>query len=102
MDRPLTAALAQYAPLAGADSVLALHRQASDICSATDDLDLIVFPEIHALGGCDAAGESTEWLTAAAEPLDDPRTRALSRALIDLPIYSRRIDPTTCLPKGRR
>jgi predicted amidohydrolase len=87
MGRPLTAALAQYAPLAGADPVVALHEQARRITSTTSHLDLIVFPEIHLLGGCDTAEESHEWLTAAAEPLNGPRMRALSRVAADLGVW---------------
>lgn len=84
MGRPLTVALAQYAPLNGSDPVAALHEQAIEITSAAEHLDLIVFPEIHLLGGCDDAQDSNEWLRAAAEPLDGPRMRALSGVAADL------------------
>jgi predicted amidohydrolase len=87
MARPLAVALAQYAPLTDADPVAALHRQADEILSATAKLDLIVFPEIHLFGGCDTAGDSNEWLKAAAEPLDGPRVRALSRVAAELGVW---------------
>lgn len=84
MARPLAVALAQYAPLTDADPVAALHREAAEILSATTDLDLIVFPEIHLLGGCDIAEDANEWLKDAAEPLDGQRVRALSRVAAEL------------------
>ena len=84
MARPLTVALAQYAPLTGVDPVAELHLQARELLSVTEHLDLIVFPEIHLLGGCDSADNANDWLKAAAEPLDGPRLRALSRVAADL------------------
>lgn len=87
MPRPLTAALAQYAPLSGADPVAALRDQAAELCSATPGLDLIVFPEIHLCGDCDTAADANAWLTAAAEPLDGPRLRALSQVAADLGVW---------------
>jgi predicted amidohydrolase len=87
MARSLAVALAQYAPLADADPVAALHRQAAEILSATTDLDLIAFPEIHLFGGCDTAEDANEWLKSAAEPLDGPRMRALSRVAADLGVW---------------
>lgn len=87
MSRSLSVALAQYAPLTAADPVVALQEQAADILSATTGLDLIVFPEIHLLGGCDNAADSNAWLTAAAEPLDGPRLRALSLVAADLGVW---------------
>src|ERR1700759_4533501 len=84
MPRPLTAALAQYAPLSGADPVAALRDQAAELCSATPGLDLIVFPEIHLCGDCDTAADANAWLTTAAEPLDGPRVRAPSRGAAGL------------------
>jgi predicted amidohydrolase len=87
MARPLSAALAQYAPLTGADPIAALHGQAAEMRSATPGLDLIVFPEIHLCGDCDTAADGNEWLKAAAEPLDGPRVRALSRVAADLGVW---------------
>jgi predicted amidohydrolase len=87
MARPLSAALAQYAPLTGADPIAALHDQAAEMRSATPGLDLMVFPEIHLCGDCDTAADGNEWLKAAAEPLDGPRVRALSRVAADLGVW---------------
>jgi predicted amidohydrolase len=87
MARPLSAALAQYAPLTGADPIAALHEQAAEMRSATPDLDLVVFPEIHLCGDCDIAADGNEWLKAAAEPLDGPRMRALSQVASDLGVW---------------
>jgi predicted amidohydrolase len=87
MSRPLLVAMAQYAPLTGADPVADLRTQAIEILSATPDLDLMVFPEIHLLGRCDAADDPNEWLRSAAEPLDGPRMRALSEAAADLGVW---------------
>src|SRR4051794_7630053 len=87
MSRPLLVAMAQYAPLTGADPVADLRTQAIEILSATPDLDLMVFPEIHLFGSCDAADDPNEWLRSAAEPLDGPRMRALSEAAADLGVW---------------
>lgn len=87
MSRPLTIALAQYEPLTGPDPVAALHRQATEIRSATADLDLVVFPEIHLLGDCDSADDANAWLKAAAEPLDGPGMGALSEVASDLGLW---------------
>jgi predicted amidohydrolase len=87
MARPLSAALAQYAPLTGADPIAALHQQAAEMRSATPGLDLVVFPEIHLCGDCDNAVDGNEWLKEAAEPLDGPRMRALSRVAADLGVW---------------
>jgi predicted amidohydrolase len=87
MARQLSVALAQYAPLTDADPVAELHRQADEIRSATPELNLLAFPEIHLLGGCDIADDSNEWLRAAAEPLDGPRVRALSRVAAELGVW---------------
>jgi predicted amidohydrolase len=78
MGRPLSVALAQFAPLAGADPVAEIGQQTAEILSAAKGLDLVVFPEIHLFGGCDNADDPNEWLKAAAQPLDGPRVRALS------------------------
>jgi predicted amidohydrolase len=85
--RPLSVALAQYAPLAGPDPVAALRRQAEQIHSATSGLDLIVFPEIHLCGDSDTAADGNAWLKAAAEPLDGPRMRALGKIAADLGVW---------------
>jgi predicted amidohydrolase len=87
MSRPLSVALAQYAPLTAEDPVAALHEQTAEMLSATPGLELVVFPEIHLFGSCDNAEDSNEWLKAAAEPLDGPRMRALSRAAADLRVW---------------
>jgi predicted amidohydrolase len=87
MARSLGIAMAQYAPLTGPDPVAALHVQASEICAATTDLDLLVFPEIHLCGDCDVAEHPNAWLTAAAEPLDGPRTHALSEVAAELGVW---------------
>jgi predicted amidohydrolase len=87
MSRPLLVAMAQYAPLTGADPVADLHTQAVEILSATPDLNLIAFPEIHLFGSCDVADDANEWLRSAAEPLDGPRMRALSEAAADLGVW---------------
>jgi predicted amidohydrolase len=87
MSRPLSVALAQYAPLTGADPVEDLHEQASEILSATPDLALLVFPEIHLFGDCDNADDPNEWLKAAAEPLDGSRLRGLSQVAADLRVW---------------
>jgi predicted amidohydrolase len=87
MGRPLTIALAQYAPLAGTDPVAALHRHGAEMLAATPALGLIAFPEIHLLGGCDTADDPNEWPTAAAEPLDGPRMAPLSRVAADLGVW---------------
>src|ERR1700710_1249569 len=84
MGRPLTVALAQYAPLSGMDPAAQLHEQASELVSATEHLDLVVFPEIPLLGGGDIADAPDGWQRAAAEPLDGPRMRALSRVAADV------------------
>jgi predicted amidohydrolase len=87
MSRLLSVALAQYAPITGSDPVAQLHAQAAEIRSDADDLDLIVFPEIHVCGDADTAEDANAWLIAAAEPLDGPRVRGLARVAADLGVW---------------
>lgn len=87
MSRPLSVALAQYAPLTGPDPAAALREQTTEMLSATPGLDLVVFPEIHLFGDCDNAEDPNEWLKAAAEPLTGPRIRALSQVAADLGVW---------------
>jgi hypothetical protein len=96
MARPLLAALTQYAPRAGADPFAALRDQVAEIVSTSTGLNLAVLPEVHLYGGSDVAvdGAGTEGFNRRWSQMapDDP--------LIDLPIYSARIDPTRWQPKG--
>jgi predicted amidohydrolase len=87
MARVLSVAMAQYAPLTGADPVADLHTQAREILSATPRLNMLVFPEIHLFGCCDEADDPNEWLRAAAQPLDGPRMRTLSETAADLGVW---------------
>jgi predicted amidohydrolase len=87
MARPMSVALAQYAPVAGPDPIAALQDQACEIHSAETGLDLIVFPEIHLCGDADTAEDSNAWLKAAAEPLDGPRIRTLAKLADDLGVW---------------
>jgi predicted amidohydrolase len=87
MSRILSVALAQYAPIIGADPVGQLREQAADICAHPSGVDMVVFPEIHLCGDCDAATDANAWLRAAAEPLDGPRVRALGEVAAKLGIW---------------
>lgn len=87
MARILSVALAQYPPITGADPVSQLHAQAEEIRSTSDNLDLVVFPEIHLCGDCDLAQDANRWLRDAAEPLDGPRVRALSDVAAGLGLW---------------
>ncbi|MEZ0049735.1 putative amidohydrolase [Mycobacterium sp. MAA66] len=87
MGRPLFVALAQYAPLVGADPIGQLESQAAAIAGRAAELDLLVFPEIHLCGDCDLADDSNAWLLAAAEPLNGPRAQALGQVAARLGIW---------------
>ncbi len=47
----------------------------------------MVFPEIHLFGDSDTAADAGGWLNAAAEPLDGPRIRSLSRLAAELGVW---------------
>ncbi|SEH81654.1 Predicted amidohydrolase [Mycolicibacterium rutilum] len=87
MGRHLAAALAQYPPITGVDPVGQLAAQVAEILGDSARLDLIVFPEIHLCGDCDAAPDANDWLRAAAEPLDGPRIRALGEVARQLGVW---------------
>jgi predicted amidohydrolase len=87
MGRVLSVALAQYPPLTGADPVAQLREQVVEIQTESNDLDLLVFPEIHLCGDCDLVADSNQWLRSAAEPLDGRRVRELSEVAASLGVW---------------
>jgi predicted amidohydrolase len=87
MGRVLSVALAQYAPITGADPVAQLREQISEIQTESSDLDLVVFPEIHLCGDCDLVADSNQWLRSAAEPLDGRRMRELGEVAAALGVW---------------
>lgn len=83
MSRPWTIALVQAVPATGADPVADLRAEVDDILAAHPAAQMVVFPEIHLHGACDAAPDANDWLAAAAEPMDGPLVRSLSRIAAD-------------------
>jgi predicted amidohydrolase len=77
MARILSVALAQLPPIMGEDPVGQLGAQAAEIQRESNELDLVVFPEVHLCGDSDAAADVNDWFRATAEPLDGPRVRAM-------------------------
>lgn len=78
VSRPWIVALVQAPPATGPDPVAALAEEVGRLCTERPDVDMVVYPEIHLLGGVDLASAPDDWLAAAAEPLDGPRVAALA------------------------
>lgn len=67
----------QARPLEGEDLLGQLRAQVAQVVQAHPHTGLVVLPELHATG--EAAGGTREQLTAVAQPLDGPFSRACAR-----------------------